>query len=1115
MFRTTRPWPALLLAAAFLTAAAPAADAGIDARLLRFPDVSQDRIAFVYAGDIWIAPKAGGQAVRLSTPAGEEAFPRFSPDGRWIAFSGNYDGNTDIYVMPVTGGVPRRLTHHPMDDRMLDWYPDGKHILYATSMHSGKQRFRQLYKLSVEGGAPQKLPVPYGEFGSISADGKKLAYMPVSRDFRTWKRYRGGSTTDVWIFDLENFGSTNITTTNSNDGQPMWHGDTLYFQSDRDENKRSNIWAYDTKSGRARQLTNYKEYDTRFPAIGPDALVFENGGRLFVMDLATESAREVEIEVVTDKATLKPRRLEVGNWLRSGDLSPTGKRAVVMARGEVFTVPAEHGPIVNLTRTSGVAERDPVWSPDGKEIAYFSDRSGEYELTVRPADGKGEETTLTKLGPGFRYNPQWSPDSKKIVFVDQAMKVRLFDRDSGSVKEIDQGHYWMHGSLSGFSASWSSDSRWLTYAIDGIDQTRRIVLYDTSKGERHVVTSGFYDDADPVFDPDGKYLYFRTARSFSPSYSNFDNSWIYANSTRLAAVPLRADVPSPLAPRNDAEAADGEDDDENGDGNGEEENGDKKSDGKKGKKDDARKDGKDDGKKGDDEKKKPVEIDLDGFESRVVILPPENGNYGNLDAVSGKLVYVQRPNTGADGQPSIKYYDLKKRESETILENSFSYTISADGKKMLVAQNGRFGIIDVAPKQKLEKPLRTSELSMILDPMAEWKQMFDDVWRIERDYFYDPNMHGVDWDAMRTRYGKLVDDAVTRWDLNFILGELIAELNASHAYRGGGDTENEPRDSVGLLGADYTLENGAYRIERIVRAAPWDTEVRSPLDRPGVEVKEGDYVLAVNGAPIDASRDIWASFQGLADRTVQLTVNDKPTMEGARDVLVETLSDETRLRNLAWIESNRKKVEEATGGRVGYIYVPSTGIDGQDELVRMFYGQFMKEGLIVDERFNNGGQIPDRFVELLNRPLYNYWGVRDGRDWQWPPIAHHGPKVMLMNEWSGSGGDCFPFYFRQAGLGPLIGTRTWGGLIGISGAPGLVDGGTATVPTFGIYSVDGEWIIENYGVDPDIEVDDDPSKMVDGGDPQLDRAIEEILRLLKENPPVRPKKPAYPDRSGY
>ena len=1077
-----------------LLLATGAVDAQIDARLLRQPDVSATEIAFVFGGDIWVVSKDGGLAHRLSTPTGEESFPRFSPNGQHIAFTGNYDGNQDIFVMPTKGGLPTRLTHHPDPDRMLDWYPDGKDILFATPMTSEKQRFSKLYKVPVTGGLPEVLPMPYGEFGAISADGTTLAYMLTSRDFRTWKRYRGGRTPEIWLFGLSDFQARNLTQSNSNDGQPMWHGSTLFFLSDRDSNFRANIWAHELDTDTVRQVTHFEEFDIHFPAIGPDDLVFENGGRLYVMDLATETAKPIDVKVITDRATLRPRSVKVGDELTDGDISPSGKRAVLAARGEIFSLPAEHGVVRNLTRTSAFAERHPAWSPDGKTLAYFSDRTGEYELSLRPADGTGEETTLTEMGPGYRYTPQWSPDSKKIIFIDNLQVIHLYDVESDEMTEVDRGRWMTHPPLSRFRVSWSADSRWFAYSRGLQNQQGAVFLYDTDAGDSHQVTAGYVNCANPVFDPEGKYLYYLSDRSFRPSYSDFDPTWIYANSTNIVAVPLRADVASPLAPRNDIED-NGDDEEEKGDEKDKEESKDEK--------------------KADDKPKKAetVKIDLEGFEARTVVLPPDAGNYSSLAAVKGKVLYQRRPRTGSDSEKSpVVFWDLEDREEKTILDNADGYGVSADGKKMIVISNGSVAIVDVTPKQKMDKPLATSSMEMTVNPPEEWRQIFNDAWRIERDYFYDPNMHGVDWQAMRERYGALLDDVITRWDLNFIIGELIGEMNTSHSYRGGGDVERGEQRGVGLLGVDWELSDGAYRIAEIVTAAPWDAEVRSPLAEPGIDVSEGNWVLAVNGTPIDTSTDPWAAFEGLAETAVILTVNDQPTFDGAREVLVETLGSEARLRNLAWIERNRKKVEEATDGRVGYIYVPNTGRDGQTELFRMFRAQHNKDGLIVDERFNSGGQIPDRFVELLSRPFYNFWAVRSGIDWQTPAIAHTGPKVMLINAWSGSGGDAFPYYFRAAGLGPLIGTRTWGGLIGYSGFPALIDGGRVTVPSFSFYNLDGEWDVEGHGVDPDIEVVDDPSLMLNGGDPQLDRAIAEVLEALEKNPPNRPERPAYPVR---
>jgi tricorn protease len=1104
---------------------------GVDARMLRFPDVSASQIAFVYAGDIWVAPKAGGAAMRLSSPRGEESFPRFSPDGAEIAFSGNYDGNTDVYVVPANGGLPKRLTFHGDPDRMLEWYPDGKSLLFASSRTSEKDRFNKLFKISARGGLPEQLPVPYGEFGSISPDGKTLAYIPISVDFRTWKRYRGGMNPAIWLFNLENYAAKNITGNDAANSCPMWHGSMLYFLSDRDKNKRANIWVYDTRADKFRRITTFDEFDVHFPNIGPEDIVFENAGRLYLLNLTTEKYSEVHIQVLTDRATLKPRLEDVSRSVREPSISPSGKRAAFEARGEVFTVPAENGVVRNLTRSSGVAERYPAWSPDGKSIAYFSDRSGEYELTLRPADGSGKEEVLTKLGPGFRYRPFWSPDSRKLVFIDQAMRIQLHDLDTKETRRIGKELWLYHDGLSSLKFNWSRDSRWIAFAQDLRNRHSAIALYDTKEGKSQVVTSGYYDDDNPVFEPDGKYLYYRSGRELAPVYGDVDDSWVYPNTYQLVAVPLRLDVPSPLSPRNDDEGEKKEKKEKKEkDKNSQkpQEPGPKKDepklDDKKDKPDEAKADDseKASDKKSDenDEKKadkpvKPVEIDLADFERRTVVLPPKAGYFDDLCAVSGKLIYRRLPRAGSDDAKSnLQYFDLEKREEKTILDDVDDALLAAKGEKLLVRRKGDFAILEPKEGQKFDKKLPVSSLETVIDPAAEWEQLFTEAWRLERDYFYDPNMHGVNWQGMRERYDSLLKDAVTRWDVNYVIGELIGELSSSHTYRSGGDLETGKERGVGYLGADFSLENGAYRIKNIIRGAAWDAEVRSPLDQPGVDVKEGDFLLAVNGLPLDVEEEPYASFQGLADKPVFLTVNSSTNLDGSREVLVQTLASEARLRHLAWIEKNRKRVEVATEGKIGYVYVPDTGRHGQTELVRQFRAQFDKEGLIVDERFNSGGQIPDRFIEMLGRKTLNFWGVRDGEDWTWPEIANSGPKAMLINGWSGSGGDCFPYYFKKASLGPLIGTRTWGGLIGITGGPPLVDGGSVTVPTFGIYSTKGEWIIEGHGVDPDIEVVDDPSLMAKGGDPQLERAISEELKALKKSPPVEAKKPVYPLRAG-
>lgn len=1061
--------------------------AQVDARMLQYPDVSKTHISFTYAGDIWVVPKTGGTAYRLTTAKGVEGFAKFSPDGSQLAFSGNYDGNTDVYVIPILGGLPKRITHHGMSDRVVDWFPDGKNLIFASSRESGKQRFNQFFKVSKDGGLAEKLPLPYAEFGSVSPDGRKIAFTIRTRMFRTWKRYLGGMAADIYVFDFDKMTSENISNHIANDEIPMWKENKIYFLSDRDKNQRYNIWVYDLSTKQNKQLTFFDKFDVHFPSIGENEIVFEAGGLLYLLDLSTEKIRDVNVNVVTDGATLLAQNENVEKLIQNFSVSYNGSRALFEARGEIFSVPAENGAVINLTQSSGSAERFPAWSPNGKYIAYFSDKTGEYQLTIRDIENPSEEKILTSFDNGFRYNIYWSPDSKKLVFIDQTMRINLYDMSSDKLTEVDNQLWYYEGNLRNFNVSWSADSRYFTYGKDQMNRVSAIAVYDTKEGKLHQVTSGFYNDSNPVFDPEGKYLYFLTNRNFNPVYSDFDNTWIYINSTQIAAVTLSKETLSPVAPKNDSLTVKKDEETKPED---------KKSEEKK-----------------DEKKVKDIKIDFDGFEERLVILPPSAGNYGNLSAVSGKVIFHRSPNSGsADKKKPVMFYDLEKREEKTIVEDADSYQISADGKKILIAKQNSYSIVDVAPDQKPDKKLPTNQLEMTVVPKEEWKQIFNDVWRLERDFFYDKNMHGVDWKEMKKRYGSLIGNAVTRTDVNYIIGELIAELNASHTYRGGGDEELPSQRAVGYLGIDWELNNGAYRIKRIIKGAPWDSEVSSPLSASGLKVKEGDYILAVNGLKIDVSKDPSSSFEGLADKTIELTINNKPSTDGAWTVVVKTLSDETRLRNLEWIESNRKRVEEATDGKIGYIYVPSTGIDGQTELARQFYAQFNKQGLIIDERFNNGGQIPDRFIELLDRKPLAFWAVRDGKNWQWPPTANFGPKVMLINGWSGSGGDAFPDYFRKAKLGPLVGARTWGGLIGITGAPTLIDGGTVTVPTFRMYDPDGKWFKEGHGVDPDIEVPEDPGKLAKGVDVQLERAIQEALRLLKENPPVNPKEPAYEKR---
>ncbi|MEP6951648.1 MAG: PDZ domain-containing protein [Ginsengibacter sp.] len=1068
-----------------------------DAGLYRYPDVSKTQIVFTYANDLWVMPKEGGEAVKLSSPLGVESFPRFSPDGRSIAFTGNYDGNKDVYVIPVSGGIPVRLTSHGYPDRVVGWQSDGKRVLFASARESGRNRFNQFYTVAPTGGPSVKLPLAYGEFASYSPDGKEMAVTFRSQAFRNWKRYRGGWKADIHIFNLATNTSENITSLDTEEGNefPMWHNDEIYFLSDRGDEVRMNLWRYNTSTKSVEQLTNFKDYDVHFPSAGPEEIVFEAGGNLYLYKFSTKQISEVKVSLVSDKAILKPKIEKADKYIQHTGLSPDGNRVLMEARGDIFSLPAENGFVKNLTRSSGTAERYPAWSPDGKNIAYWSDHSGEYELWITPSD-EDKPRKLTSYGTGFRYNLFWSPDSKELAFIDKAMKIQVYDLETGNTTAVDNAVHFFHGDLENFSCSWSPDGRWLTFSHDLENLHSAVFIFDTKNKNLKQVTSGFYNSVDPVFDSEGKYIYLLTNQSFSPNYSDIDNSFIYANSTQVAVLTLQKTTRSILFPKNDTvkilpsepvtkvvEV-------------------------------------KHKFKTSVDTVQKirvkvePVNIDFDGIESRIEILPLHAGNYGKLGSVKNKIIYLRLPRQDeVDGKSSLKIYDIEKKEEKTILDDVNDYSMSADRQKLLIQRGDNWAVIKPEESQKFEKPLHISEMQMLVDPMKEWKQILTDVWRLERDYFYDPNMHGVNWEQVKQRYSNMLTGASTREELNYIIGEMIGELNSSHTYFGGGDLEKENSGNVGYLGVDYEPEGNFYKIKKIIRGAPWDAEERSSLNMPGVNINEGSYLLAVNGIPLTTGQEPYALFQDLEDKTVELTYNSSPSWNGAKTVIVKTMKDEGRLRYLAWVDDNRKRVDAETNGQAGYIYVPSTGIDGQNELMRQFNAQWNKKALVIDERFNSGGQIPDRFIEILNRTPLAYWAIRDGKSYPWPPYANFGPKVMLINGWSGSGGDAFPDYFRKKGLGPLIGNRTWGGLIGISGAPELIDGGGITVPSFRMFNPDGSWFKEGHGVDPDIMVDEDLGLMAKGIDPQLERGITEIKTLLKDKGFKVPATPAYEKRN--
>lgn len=1195
------------------------------AGMLRWPDVSERHIVFSYANDLWLVPRSGGTATPLASPPGQESFPRFSPDGTEIAFVGNYEGDRDLYVIPLGGGAARRVTHHPAAETLNDWLPDGR-LLFHASGFAGLERQSRLLTVASTGGLPVALPPPYGAFGALAPGGRELAYTPHNRDGRTWKRYRGGLASDIWLLDLEDGSSRRVTSWEGTDTQPMWHGGNLYYLSDAGPEHRLNVWRYDRKVGSREQITRFGEQDVAWPAIGPGPggegeIVFQLGPELRLLDLASGHSRAVEVRVPGDAAWPRPRTVDAAQHIHSWSISPSGKRAVVEARGEVWTLPAEHGSPRNLTRTDGAAERTPEWSPDGRWIAWFGDATGEYEIYLGPSDGKGEIRQLTSTGTPFKMWLAWSPDSQRIAFQDKTGDLFLHEIESGATTALAHSPWGFWGGGIG-RPSFSHDSRWIAWSMAiGESPVPRIHLHDRDSGATHVVTGGMFADRDPVFDRQGDWLFFASDRHFQPTYGSLDTTFTYRGSQMLLAVPLRAEQELPWAPSSDEEEWKEDEKKDEEKKNGEEAEPDQEE------KDEAAAvaddglsgtwqgmltgseipaggvpmsltialggDGAlsgavvvpignatitggrfdrasgvleidlttDDGAPvkvratvsgetmkgsgevvgepvrfefeltrtaraeaetgGDGAKegkaRKVVDIDLDGFEQRAVALAVAPGAFGRL-AVNdqNQLVYVRQPLADSES-PSIQLFDLDEDDAKEklVAAGAGDFDISADGKKLLVVR-GRAATIQNAAAGASGEPVPTSGMRMTIDPRREWRQLFDDAWRMMRDFFYAPNLHGVDWQGVHDAYAAMLPYCATRDDLRYLMGEMIGELNVGHAYLAGpGDAERAPSENVGMLGVDWDLDGGAFRIARIHQGGPWDVDARGPLGQPGVDVKVGDYLLAVNGVTVDAAQDPWAPFVGLAGRTVTLTVSAKPALDGeAREVVVEPLGSEGDLRHRSWIERNRRYVEERTGGRVGYIHVPDTGVDGQNELFRQFLGQFTKEALIVDERWNGGGQIPTRFIELLDRPVTNYWTTRDGHDFRWPPDSHQGPKCMLINGPSGSGGDAFPAYFRAAGLGPLIGMRTWGGLVGLSGNPHLIDDGGITVPTFAYYEKDGTWGIEGHGVEPDLEVVDDPALMLEGGDPQLDAAIRLMLEALEANPYRPPSRPAYPDRSG-
>jgi tricorn protease len=1129
-----------LLAAFAVGCLAPAvssAQTKPSAGMIRFADVSADKIVFSYADDLWIVARDGGVASPLASPVGSERFPRFSPDGKSIAFSGNYDGGSDIYRIDVSGGPAERVTYHPAGESFCDWTPNGKGFLFSSNGFAGLGRAPALYTIHDDNPIPTQLPVPYGTNGALSADGKWLAYTPYSRDTRTWKRYRGGMASDIWLFNLEDNTSKQITNFEGTDSLPMWNDDTVYYLSDAGASHRLNVWKYETKSGEREQVTKFEDFDCKWPSMGPGSdgkgeIIVQNGSGVYLVNLTDGAATEVAITIPGDRPKLRKQKIDASEFVTDFDISATGKRVTISARGDIWTAPVENGSPRNLTRTSGAFERDPAWSPDGRWIAYFSDESGEYQLYVTQSDGRGETKQLTSDRKNFLYSPVWSPDSKHLLFSDNTGLLLLHTIESGDTKEVDQ-----EPSGQPLSASWSHDGSWLTYANSSTDrgQTTSVWVYKVADGSRKQLTGGFFSDSAPTFDNKGEYIFFASSRHFeSPKYEDLGTTFIYSGTEVLIAMPLRSDVEHPFLAKIDEE--EWEEEESEDEKEGDEEPGDRESsdeDDEKSPSDDASSESNEadeedsdeksnddsEAESGDDEEgdEEPFEIEFDGIEARAFQLPVGNGSFGSLVCNDkNQLLYVQSSGRGSGQPPAIKLFDLSddEREAKTVVSGVGGFAITADGKKLLVVRGEDAFVVSAAAGQKLEDQISTNGMDVMIDPREEWKQVFHDAWRLERDFFYDPTMHGVDWDGIKAHYEPMLEDCVTRSDLSFIIREMISELNVGHAYYRETDLERGDGSDVGLLGCRFELDGDAYKIAELYQGADWDVDARNPLVSAGV--KSGQYILEVNGMPLTAEQNPYSAFAGLAGRTVSITFSDDAKLDDEdKRVAVRTMRSDNNLRFRAWIEKNRKYVEEKSDGKVGYIYVVNTGVPGQNDLVRMFYGQIGKEALIVDDRWNGGGQIPTRFIELLNRPITNYWAIRNGRDWSWPPDSHQGPKCMLINGMAGSGGDMFPALFKQNKLGKLIGLRTWGGLVGISGGPGLVDGSGVTMPSFAYYEKDGTWGIEGHGVDPDLKIVDDPAKMVDGGDPQLDAAIEEMLKEIEAGGYNPPQRPAYPDRSKF
>lgn len=1049
-----------------------------DARMMRYPDINGNQIVFVYAGDIWTVDANGGDARQLTSHKGLELFPKISPDGKWIAFSAEYSGSRQVYIMPSQGGTPQQLTYYNdvgempprggYDYVVLGWTPDSKKVFFRANRTPYGDRMGKYFTISIEGGLEEELPIPHGGFADLSPDGKKVVFTYIDREFRTWKRYKGGRASNLWIYDLEKNHSEEITDFKGTDHIPTWHGDKIYFASDRD--LWLNIHSYDVKTKEVKQITKHDKFDVMWPSGTNGQLAYEVGGHLYKLNLATEETERVKVNIRYDYANTLPYHKNVKDNIHSTAISPSGNRVLFDARGDIFSVPAGDGTTINLTNTQGVRSVYPQWSPDGKWIAYYSDETGEYEVYLLENKENATPKQITKNSKGWKYAATWSPNSKMLVFFDRSMRLQLLDVESGKLTVIDTPT-----SDEIRSYNFSPDSRWVTYTKNGLNGQGGIWVYNVETNKTQQLTDNTFSDRNPVFSNCGNYIFFASNRDFNLNFSDFEFNYLYNRATRLYAIALRHDSPRLFEPKETVEPAGNEE-----------------------KKDEPKKD-------------VTVTIDFDGANQRIMAFPLSSGGYWNLQPVDNGLVYFN--------DEGMQRYNVNEQKNELIMAGIRGATVSADGKKFLYQSRGDYGVASLAPNQSAGTgKLDLSNMDMRIEPRKEWEQIFVDGWRIFRDFFYVANLHNVDWDEFRQKYGEMLPYLNHRFDLDYIFGEMIAETNTGHAYVNYGDFERVTRVETGLLGAKLAADNRSkrYIISKIYEGENWNPSRRSPLTEQGIDIKEGEYLIQIDGQDVTTTQNPYKFLENKVNKAVRLTVNSKPTTQGARTYTIRPISSEQELMYLDWVNSRRAMVDKLSGGRIGYMHVPNTAVEGNRELHRGMYAYHHKDALIIDERFNGGGFIPDRMVELLSRETHAHWH-RAGlpHPMRTPGVAHDGPKAMLINQYGSSGGDAFPYFFRQKNLGTIIGSRTWGGLVGMSGNASLMDGGYIAVPRFGIYNDKGEWIIEGVGVYPDIEVIDEPHKVAKGQDPSLEKAVEVLLKQLEENPPKKWPVPADPDRSGW